>query len=195
MMVSTIASTLMPFAWIITERTMSRRMAVSTLRPFAWIITERTFGFSTEKTPSSAPFCRTVSIAASWMRRCFAPALAVFALAAPTVLVRHQAKEEAVLVEEGDDSVDHSAEFIFGILLAIGLALELLVEPPNAFKNHRKVQLFLVGKIRVDRPLADTGLVGNIVHQRTSSKRLAEKRRAASSRMSFLRSVLAMDRS
>ena len=97
----------------------------------------------------------------------FTPALAVFAPAvlALAVLLRHQAEEEAVLAEEGDDGVDHPAEFLFGILLAVGVRLELLVEAGDAVEDHREVESLLVGKVRVDRPLADAGLLGDVVHQ------------------------------
>ena len=124
-------------------------------------------GARRRRCPVQRRFAGLISIAARWMRRSSRQRLRFSPLAALTfaVLMRHQAKEEAVLAEEGDDGVDHPAEFIFGILLAIGLALELLVEPPDAFKDYRKVQLFLVGKVRVDRPLADAGLVGNVVHE------------------------------
>ena len=62
--------------------------------------------------------------------------------------------------------MDHSAEFIFGILLAIGLALELLVMSRRMpSKTTAKYSSSLSAQVRVDRPFADAGLVGNIVHE------------------------------
>ena len=61
--------------------------------------------------------------------------------------------------------VDHPPQVLFGIFLPVGLLLELFVELRNTLEYHREIQLFLVGEVGIDRSLADTGLMGDIVHQ------------------------------